>query len=151
MQRIFSFLMDRRVSLVGFGMLMMPMHLTSILRVDQGADDARRLLALTLFCTLWVLIYRGLRGSRLASAGVGAYMALQGMLYVLMLMGNLVALFKGAFEHLPAFLVGAALGPWFLVGGGGLMGQAWISHRTRDPLPDAARVQFPEEQEEQEE
>lgn len=144
MYRIFSFLMDRRVSLVGFGMVMMPIQLSAILRAD--ATDDRRLLGLALYCLLWVPIYRGLRGSRLASAGVGAYMALQGMLYTLMLLGNLMALLTGSLDMLVNFLVGAVIGPWFLVSGGGLMGQAWISHRTRVPLPDAAKVEFREEQ-----
>ncbi|MEW5774986.1 MAG: hypothetical protein AB1916_15820 [Thermodesulfobacteriota bacterium] len=144
MHRLFSFLLDRRVSLVGFGMVMMPIQLASILRTDLAAEDGRRLLAAALYCLLWVLIYRALRGSRLASAGVGAYMALQGLLYVLMLLGNLMSMLTGSLEQATAFLMGVALGPWFLVAGGGLMGQAWISYRSRQALPDAARVEFSE-------
>lgn len=144
MYRLFSFLLDRRVSLVGFGLFMMPIQLAAILRPDQAPDDLRRVLAAAVYCLLWVLIYRALRGSRPASVGVGAYMALQGLLYVLMALGNLMSMITGALDMIPNFLLGVAFGPWFLVAGGGLLGSAWVSWRTRQPLPDAARIEFTE-------
>jgi hypothetical protein len=145
MYRLFSFLLDRRVSLVGFGLFMMPIQLAAIFRVGAGVDDARRLAATGAYCLMWALIYFALRGNRPASAGVGAYMALQGLLYVLMLLGNLMSLLTGDLDVLLNFLMGVAFGPWFLVAGGGLLGSAFISWRTRQPLPDAARVEFPGE------
>lgn len=144
MYRLFSILLDRRASLVGFGMFMMPIQVAAMLKDDPSMGDQRLWLGLALYCLLWVLIYRALRGSRLATAGVGAYMALQGLLYVLMLLGNLVALLTGSVDMLANFVVGAFLGPWFLVAGSGLMGKAWISHRIRQPLPDAAHIVLPD-------
>lgn len=145
MYRLFSVLLDRRVSLVGFGMFMMPIQVASALKADPAMGDHRFLLGMALYCLLWVLIYLALRGNRLASALVGAYMALQGLLYVLMLMGNLMSLFTGSLEMLANFLVGAFFGPWFLVAGSGHIGKAWISHRIRQPLPDAAKIEFGKE------
>lgn len=145
MYRLFAVLLDRRVSLVGFGMFMMPIQVAGMLRLDAAMGDQRLYLGLALYALMWVLIYRALRGSLLATAGIGAYMAMQGLFYVLMLLGNLLHLLTGDLAMLTNFLVGAFFGPWFLVAGSGLMGKAWISHRIRQPLPDAAKVEFPGE------
>ena len=142
MYRLYSVLLDRRVSLVGFGMFMMPIQAAAILKPDTAMGDQRFWLGLAVYAMLWVLIYAALRGRRLATALVGAYMALQGLLYVLMLLGNLMHLLTGDLAMLSNFLVGAFFGPWFLVAGAGLMGKAWISHRTRTPLLDAAKIEF---------
>lgn len=143
MYRLFSFLLEREVSLVGFGLIMAPIQFGALYR-DAGpaVDDTRRLAVFALYCLLWALICRALRGRRLASAGVGAYMALQGLLYVLMLLGNLMSMVTGSLEQAANFAVSVALGPWFLIAGAGLMGQAWRSYRTGEPLPDAAVVEY---------